>query len=366
MRIDQVLPSFQPYDAISTDAWLLRELIREQQISSELFTELTNLGGETENFQKLRQVKDRDHIIIYHHSIGSRIPYFLQDIPARKIIRYHNVTPHHYFRNAWSRNTYFRCFEGRSQLPMLRSLSDTVWSTSAYNLHELRDFNFPHQRILPVLRHYQQLAELKDCPETTALIKNRSCKNLLFVGRVVPHKGHHDLFFFLALLRRYCQKDLRLFCIGSESSAAHRQQLAELAEFLGLSISFAASTVRDYHRDIVFVSGVDDRRLASFYRQAEVFFNLSDHEGFCVPLVEAMFFGLPLVVQNSAAIPETVREGGLIVDKADPVATLLALEGVLNDPLRNQLSRQVSWQRGQAFAWKNLESQVKDCLQTLR
>jgi glycosyltransferase involved in cell wall biosynthesis len=190
----------------------------------------------------------------------------LHEIPATKIIRYHNITPPHFFKTFWSRNAYFRCNEGRFQFPILRSLSDTVWSTSRYNLEELKRFNFVNNQVLPVLRQYEKLALSEPCRDTSNLIRERDCKNLLFVGRVVPHKAHHDLFFFLSLYKKFYKQKVRLLCVGNESSYSHRQILKQIAAYLNLSICFSATSAGDFDHDVVFVSGLEERKLASFYR----------------------------------------------------------------------------------------------------
>jgi glycosyltransferase involved in cell wall biosynthesis len=365
MRIDQVLPSFQTYDAISTDAWLLQKVIHQHNLEGDIFSELNTIRGVTHDFRKLKEKSSKDHIVIYHHSIGSMIPYFLHEIPALKIIRYHNITPSQFFRSFWSRNAYFRCNEGRIQLPILRSLSDSVWSTSRYNLAELQQFSFPRHQVLPVLRQYEALAQGEECKDTSALIRGRSCKNILFVGRVVPHKAHHDLFFYLAMYRKHYNRQVRLFCVGNESSYSHRQVLRQMATHLGLSVSFTASTTRDYQADIVFVSGVEERKLASFYRNADLFFNLSEHEGFCVPLVEAMFFGVPLLVQNAAASPETAGDSAILVEKSNPQKTLEAMDSLLGCGVTNQLYRQRSLARAENYRWDTLARAAGECLRSV-
>jgi glycosyltransferase involved in cell wall biosynthesis len=117
-----------------------------------------------------------------------------------------------------------------------------------------------------------------------------------------------------------------LLLVGNPLSPAYGQWLADLAEEL------APGGVR-------FESGLVQSELAERYRQADVFLCLSEHEGFCIPLLEAFHFGLPVVARDAAAVSEVLGDAGVLVGDEDGLRTIAhVLRIVIGDPeLRAEL-----------------------------
>ena len=365
MRIDQLLPSFGRYDAIGNDARLLKEQLEAKGFRSEIFTDLGHIPGQTRKFHEYLPFSSRFNILIHHFSIGSDLPYFLRHIDAFKVTRYHNITPYRYFPYLSSLESFFRCREGRWQLGLVREQSDCFWATSQYNAEELQQQHFKDGFVLPVLRRYDKLAQGKACPRLSALLSNSKAKTILFVGRVLPHKAQHDLIFLLSQYKRFVSPELRLILVGVGDDYYGDRLLSKLAADLKLSICRRPEKLRDFDHDILFSGPVSDAELASYYRSADVFVSLSEHEGFCVPLVEAMFFGLPIMAHKAAAIPETLGSHPGLIDKQDPVAMLDLLHQLLNCPAEREKHQQASLARAEAFTWQELQRSFDSGLQKI-
>jgi len=155
--------------------------------------------------------------------------------------------------------------------------------------------------------------------------------NWLFVGRIVPHKGQHRLVQALASYIKLYGGEVRLDLVGSTGSFRYADAVKQLSKELGVG------------QFVHFSRGVDDIGLGGFYADADVFVSASVHEGFCVPIVEAMHAGVPVVALAAAAVPETVRSAGLLVDledaeTVDPALMATSVHKVVTDQvLRSRL-----------------------------
>src|SRR5207248_3376126 len=145
-------------------------------------------------------------------------------------------------------------------------------------------------------------------------------------GRLAPNKAQHDLIKALAAYRRLYDPRARLHLVGTSSSESYRTALVAYADALDLVDA------------VEFTGSVSDGELAAHYRAADVFVCVSEHEGFCVPLLEAMHHRLPIVAYAAAAVPETLGDGGLLLNSKDPYTVAAAVQRVVSDAdLRAQL-----------------------------
>lgn len=354
-RVDQILPTFGYYDAIGIDNRNIRDLIRSKGFESDIFAEEGIMPGECRPLAEYDSHKLKKNLLIHHFSIGSLVPYYLMGTASTKITRYHNITPAKYFPYPHTSFAKSKCQQGRSQFGLLKGLSDYYWADSAYNATELDEHDFKNGSVLPLMRNYRWLLEVKPCKKIEEFLQQDRRKTILFVGRVCPNKAHHDLLFLLKQYHEYIDKDVRLICVGLMDNYYGKVLLKKLATEWGLRTSFY--TPYSSQADVVFTGPVDDHELVSFYRNSDVFVCMSDHEGFCVPLVEAMNFQLPILAHKAAAVPETLAQGGLLVDKKKPTEALQGLVSLLNDRDINQKYRDVAMQRAKDFDWKILEQQ---------
>lgn len=363
-RIDQIISSFVPRDAISTECDLVRHFLLARQFVSEIFAEhlhpaFSGYGNHIHNIGPLAPVNN--NLLIAHYSIGSSIPYCLRGMKAFKIVCNHNVTPPKYF--SWDPNLkdYLKSTKtGLAQSKLIFDEADLVWSDSHYNAEF---FEIPKSKslVLPVIRDYARISSLKENQGLSKRLHDGR-KNILFVGRVTPNKAQHDLFFLLKLIHTHIDPTVRLILVGCRGIPTYDPMIIDLAEKLGLTVDGDIGSPHARDVDILAPGSVDERDMATYYRHSDAFVCLSDHEGFCVPLVEAMFFGLPIIAHASSAVPETLGDGGVVIDKNDPVSMLSSMKAVLKDDGFASTLKEKSRQRANDFSWKNLENRFDEVL----
>ncbi|HEU0105791.1 MAG TPA: glycosyltransferase, partial [Vicinamibacteria bacterium] len=143
--------------------------------------------------------------------------------------------------------------------------------------------------------------------------------NIVFVGRIIPNKKIDDLIRVFALYQRLFDRQSRLLLVGDyRGQEKYYDRLQDL--------------VRERHaEEVVFTGQVDDDELRAAYASADLFLCLSEHEGFCVPLLEAMAFGIPVVAFDAGAVRETLRGGGVLLRDKEPAAVAGLVRRLLTD-----------------------------------
>lgn len=358
-RIDQILPSYSQYDAIGNEATIIRDLLRTSGFESDIFAEDSWDSKGSYPIEYYSEFAHPEHIALHHFSIGSNVPFFLKSKPSFVVTRYHNITPAAYFDFPELAQPYLRCMQGRAQIPLVKDITHCYWPVSEYNekdFGEGRRFALP---ILPVLRRYDYLSSCVTNAPLTKKLAQSDRRSMLFVGRVVPNKAQHDLIVLLSLYHRFVSRDLRLFLVGGMDPYYGKVVLPSLAYERGLTVSVEPKTAKDFAADVIISGSVGDDQLVSYYQFSDVYVSLSNHEGFGVPLIEAMFFGIPLLCHPAAAIPETVGNGAVLVDKDDPVQLLQTLHALLTDETVRTKCLAALRQRRQRFQWDHLKEEFE-------
>jgi glycosyltransferase involved in cell wall biosynthesis len=252
--------------------------------------------------------RDRDALLIYHHSTGwVNGQAILANACSRIVIKHHNVTPPRFFA-PYSSEYVVACEAGQLATEAVASTPDALfWGDSQFNTGDLieRGADPSQCRAVPPFHCLDRLAESPLSPEVIHSCKQYRGAKLLFVGGLKPNKGHAKLIQVLAAYSSYADPNAVLFLPGSFDS--------RLSNYTAALRQFAAQL--GVESRVLFVGPVDEAQLRSYYFCADVFLCLSEHEGFCVPLLEAMYFRAPIVAHNSTAIPETVGDAGLVWDE---------------------------------------------------
>jgi len=331
MQINQVLVGAGYGDAITNEALLLRNLFRRIG-PSEIFSHYIDprLGGDILPLSTYDAVT-RGHghnMIVAHVSIGEPPVFrFLMRTRDRLIVRYHNISPPAQFRE-FDPVFAFRLELGFEEVAALCSRAALVLADSQFNAQGLRSLGVSDVAISPVLIDIEGLLATRPIPaEWHCDSKGRGDPALLFVGRVVPHKNHPGLIKAFHVLKTYHHPSARLTIVGSSDFVSFQAALERFVRELALP-------------DVIFARSVGKGQLAWLYQNADVFVCLSEHEGFCVPLVEAMAFDLPIVTWGTSAIPETVGGAGIVLDSAEPLLVAEAVNTVVsNSEVRDGLIR---------------------------
>ncbi|MEZ5243837.1 MAG: glycosyltransferase [Acidimicrobiales bacterium] len=302
-RVDLVLPELHERDATSTHARLLRDILQADGHRVRFVVERPTTTGEAVTL--LDRWKADADLTILQHSIGSLAA---SEIARRRIpvvVNYHNITPPE-FVEPWQPEQIQGLRWGREQLWELRPFACGAIADSDYNARELREVGYESVSVSPVLFvPLWEKVRVSD-PRTFSGVGGvggsgvSSSVTMLFVGRLSPNKCQQDLVGVLAGVVAL-GVDARLVLVGGVSSSGFVDAVVGLAEGLGVL-------------DRLVVAGsVSEAELVGFYESADVFVSVSEHEGFCVPVVEALGFGVPVVAFGAAAVPETLGGAGLVV-----------------------------------------------------
>lgn len=322
VRIDQCLPDFAKHDAIGNHVLHVRRLLREAGFESDIWADRIDerLSGEARHYSEYPT--GRPGVLMYQLSTDSDMIRWLLGLAGSGITLlsdYHNITPSYFFRR-WEPAIARRLDIARTQMAELAPVTALGIGVSEFNRAELESAGYQHTAVAPLL------IDLDDFRTGRAAMPREGERRAgrgacwLFVGRIAPNKCQHDVVASFAVYRRLYDPDARLTLVGSPSSYRYLRAVTKLASDLDLGSSFE-------HRDDLRFS-----ELVDCYRRADVLVCLSEHEGFCAPLVEAMEMRVPVVAYSAAAVPETVAGAGLLLDDKDPVAVASAVADLLGDP----------------------------------
>jgi len=302
MRVIQLLPTISYGDAVGNDTLTIRDILCEMGFETDIYAE--NIAprlpaGMAKPFNCFPALADED-VIIYHGSTGSAITDRLPGLRGRKMMIYHNITPPVYF------HPYSRAAEKltRGGMKGIRGLADTLEyciADSQYNRKSLLRMGYTCRiDVCPILIPFSDYE--KKPSEEILRNYNDGYTNILFVGRLAPNKKQDDIIRIFSRYRSAYNAKSRLILCGSWGGMeAYLEKLRALAAELGVADS------------VIFTGHVKFSDILAYYRIAHVFLCMSAHEGFCVPLVEAMYFGVPIVAYDSSAIAETLGKSGILL-----------------------------------------------------
>jgi glycosyltransferase involved in cell wall biosynthesis len=346
-------------DAIGHDIAGMFAVLRDHGVETHLFA----LDGSVECGLPVEPMaayeahaRRTDAVSIYHHSsIGGEACERFMRCAGSRVVRYHNVTPPGFFA------PYCGELEEASAVGRLQTAAlvqsgrlDLVLADSDYNARELIALGAPAERCR-VIAPFHALATIEDQPAAVRVLErylDGTC-NVLFVGRVAPNKGHRHLLGVLSAYRKLFRRPIRLLVVGDLDPRlrSYHDQLRALAIGLGVA------------DDVVFTGRVSDAELKAYYLLAHAFLVMAEHEGFCVPVVEAMAHAVPILAHAAAAVPETIGDAGIIVDGLDYDHYAAALELLFSrDDCRAPLIALARRRVAERFAHATLARQLSDAL----
>ena len=335
-------------DAVGNDAFELQRLFWASDVRSDLFT----AEGKPEVRALVRDWRDlerlpKEALLLIHHSMGNDVLGEVAKLPQRKAIVYHNITPGSYFAGL---NDHARRYSelGRAQLKELAKVAEFGFADSEFNRQELEAAGVAKTVVVPILYDWEAFDVTPDPAVTRLLGDERTA--ILVVGQILPQKAVHDV---IAAFARYREGDrgAHLYLVGSTAmSASYQGRLTRQVEDAGLA------------DDVTFTGSVNVEQLVAYYRGATAFLTLSDHEGFCVPLIEAMRSRLPIVANAAGAIPETLGDAGILLDDKSPARVAEALERVVRDRDTREDLIVRGERRLEDFSRERVRERLKDAL----
>lgn len=338
-RIALLTPSITTGDAVSNDVLGMYDVLRELGHETRIFAEGWSFDKpKVWPAPKISSfLKNSSDVLIYHYSrgwdFGARL---LGEGKWRTAVKYHNVTPPEFFTD-FSQDFARMCLEGRNQLPVIAAVGcDVYMSASAYNEGELLHFGAPATRsfVVPPFHHTARLRRIDPNRRIQATYAD-GFTNILMVGRVAPNKNHAGLIEAFAAYHHDYNRQSRLFIVGKEETrlSTYNKWIRKTAENLRVDNA------------VIFTGEVSDEALKSYYSLAHVFMITSEHEGFCVPLVEAMSMKIPIVAYGSSAIPGTVKEAGLVWDERNPYLLAESINAIVKGNGVGQSLGEMGWRR---------------------
>lgn len=342
--VHQILPSFSDADAIGSQVSAVRRFLLDKGYASTIYAD--SIYDEAKPFA--RPIKDlRGSVgpgdgLIFHFSLGKEAIDSYSSFPGKRILVYHNITPAEYFNEVNSVMAR-QCREGREALRHLAGVTDLALGVSEFNRRELEAAGFRKTGVLPIPVD----PEMARGPADASRLRQFSgdAVNVFHVGRFAPNKKVEDIlkvFYFYRKIR----PESRLILAGSDcNTESYAFAVREMADTLQL-------------KDVFFIGRISNSELAACYRRAHVYLGMSEHEGFCVPVVEAMAAGVPVVAFAAGGVPETLGDGGILVkEKRFPEIAAL-LERVVTDAgVRNRLI-DAGRRRASAFSLERVRGEL--------
>jgi glycosyltransferase involved in cell wall biosynthesis len=324
-RIHQVLATLGYGDAIGHEVLGIQRVLRHAGHESEIFVETADhrLEALTRDYRELIDFSSPDNLLIHHFSLGSKASRTAYALPDRMALVYHNITPPEYFVGV-HRTLARQCFRGRRELQAYRDRCDLALGDSEFNREDLEALGFPRTDVLPVVPDFSHLDMAPHW--LVARDFDDDWTNILFVGRVIANKKIEDLIRFFHAYHTFFNPRSRLLIVGAQSGF----------ELYAASLNQLIATLGASH--VHFTGHVSDEELVAFYEVADLFLCASEHEGFCVPLVEAFYKQVPVLAFAATAVPATMDGAGVLFENKDPMHVAALMDAILsNAPLQDAI-----------------------------
>jgi L-malate glycosyltransferase len=299
MIINQWVPAAHKGDAIGDSARRVRDLLRGLGHESDIFALSVDhdLRGEVRPFAG--PGARRGDVTIFHFALPSPMTEPFLALAGGRVLQYHNITPAHFFA-PYDPQLYRLAVLGRRELATLVGHVDLALGDSEYNRQELGALGFAPTGVLPIAVHLERITGAPRRPALERALTD-DMHNFLFVGRIAPNKKIEDIIRLSEVYKRYVDAFYRFIFVGRYDVVPSYS-----ATLRALVLEYEMLADR-----FVFTGPVPDEDLATYYRMADAYISLSEHEGFCVPLVEAMAADVPVLAYSAGAVPETLGGAGV-------------------------------------------------------
>lgn len=343
MRILQACESLAAGDAVANDVVAIDALLKKLGMCGGVY--VTNDNNINKKYlhtiaEPITTFPDVnvDDILLFHHAISNDFCYKIPELKCKKVLVYHNITPPSYFLGVHE-GFYNATKKGLEQVKQLNSTFDCCIVYSEFSKSDLLKMGYTCPiYVCPILIPLEDYAQ----EPNRELIEKYSdgCKNIIFVGRISPNKKQEDILHMFALYKRYYDSTARLFLVGSDGVEDYGKSIREYVKALGVS-------------DVIITGSVPFKDILAYYSVADAFVCMSEHEGFCVPLVEAMYFNIPIFAYESSAIPYTLRGCGVTFKEKDYAFIAGMINRVLTD---SELRKQIVVKQREVLSYYSYEN----------
>lgn len=317
MQAHQFVTALSYGDAIGDYTLEIQRILRANGYESEIFSEIVHprMAKHVKALSEYELYENDDALMILHFSIGSDLGNVIPHYRGKKMMIYHNITPHRWFIDINSLLAY-QCLIGRKQLAFLRDFCPVALGDSEYNRQELEAAGYRRTGVLPIRLDFSKFDGPSDPLVRRTYDDHRT--NILVVGRVIPNKKLEDCLKAFAAYQKMFNPMSRLVFAGlwhgfNPYYHALRRMAVELQA-----------------QEVVFTGHVSFEELLAFYRIADTLLTMSEHEGFCVPVLEAFYMKVPVLAWSDCAIPYTAGKGGVLVQKSKDFAEIAGMLHEIN------------------------------------
>jgi glycosyltransferase involved in cell wall biosynthesis len=322
--VNQWVPAAHRGDAIGDSARRVRSLLRQMGHQSELYAMTIDDDLQGDVMSWTDPGATRGDLTIFHFALVSPMTAAFARLNSRRVLQYHNVTPAHFFAG-YDAAIFRLATLGREDLRTLVGHTDLALGDSEYNRQELEQLGFTNTGVFPIAVDTDRITRAPRRPALEQVLESEDWPNFLFVGRIVPNKKIEDHIKLAELFKRYVSEEYRFVFVGkTDATPTYYAAMEELI-----------ARFRMPPGRFIFTGAVPDIDLATYYRKAAVYISMSEHEGFCVPLLEAMAADVPVLAYASTAVPDTLGGAGVQFAPKDlEYAAELLGELTYNDDLR--------------------------------
>lgn len=346
--IHQFSPAVTQGDGVTNALFLTQKILLDLGFKSKIYSnnideELKSRVLHVDNYKQ-----SENQILLYHHSIGHEHHDIIMNFKDKKILVYHNITPSHFFKN--NKDLKEACILGREQLKAAKDSFISSYTDSDYNALELKFIGYKNPKTMSILTDLNMLKS--DMPNEYIIKKYAYTYNILFVGRVVSNKCQHQLIDVIYYLKKQDIKNIKLFIVGGISEPDYSAFLNRYIENL------------DLQDQVEITNKVDDKDLAAYYTNADLYLSLSEHEGFGIPLLEAMSYDIPVLAYHSGGISSVVTKQNLLYFKsANSVAKEII--GLMQNSYKRVEIIKLQRENLKRFSYKNLKHTFVNYLESL-
>jgi glycosyltransferase involved in cell wall biosynthesis len=318
IRIHQVLATLGYGDAIGHEVLGIQRVLRHAGYQSDIFVETADhrLEPQTRDYRELVDFSHPDNLLLHHFSLGSKASRTAYALPDRMALIYHNITPPEYFVGV-HRTLARQTFRGRRELRAYADRCDLAMGDSEFNRQDLEALGFPRTAVLPVVPDFTHLD--REPNWLVARDFDDEWTNVVFVGRIIANKKIEDLISWFHTYHTIFNPRARLLLVGAQSG--FERYLSSLHQLVG---RLGASHVH-------FIGHVSDEELVAFYEIADLFLCASEHEGFCVPIVEAFYKQVPVLAYAATAVPSTMDGAGVLFENRDPLHVAALMDEIISN-----------------------------------
>ncbi|MBI2834691.1 MAG: glycosyltransferase family 4 protein [Acidobacteria bacterium] len=353
MIINQWVPAAHKGDAIGDSARRVRDILRCKGHVSALYA-LTiddDLGSEVLPFTD--PDAGRGDLTIFHFALPSPMTEAFAGLPGGRLLQYHNITPAAFFA-PYDAGLFRLAALGRRELASLAGRVDLALGDSDYNRRELEALGFAPTAVMPIAVNTGRITSAPRRPALEKMLDD-GLTNFLFVGRIVPNKRIEDHIRLAEHYKRYVDSSYRFIFVGRDDAVPRYAAMIR-----ALMVEYKMPTDR-----FVFTGPVPDEDLATYYRSASAYLSLSEHEGFCVPLVEAMAADVPVLAYEATAVPETLGGAGVTFAPKDLEYAAELLGSLAHDDDVRRSVLQGQRERLKAFGSDRIERRLAEVLSSV-